>query len=345
MVKTKRELGDMKINHKIKKRLLAEFNQFKVFNFQNPVKPQCMCLSKHELIASQIKKDIVVIYSKGTVDLASVQMRLLQVAKYILFLNTEIKILALSSRSSNILSLKNSIIILSKFAVESISSTELTTLVKNNNSIFIDPVDSKLEISKFHGDCTFIASSFEQNNYLKTLTKTPVELIYHSSDLRLKSLRAQNDTFAIGYFGNLSRILPDYKKLDKLSIIKTPLSYELRRVLPRYAPDLIKYSAHLATGTVPPKYIFKPFTKGIVASHVGALSLISQNDQEGVSLLGQNYPYVAHSNSTKSVSEMIDYMQKSYMSKEWKLAHELSRNLEPYYCEVNITNMWQQLLA
>jgi hypothetical protein len=335
----------MKLGRRARNRILGEFNQYKVFSFNNSAEPICACISKHELIKSPQIRNIIVMYSKGTFDLASVQMRFLQVAKFVLSQNINIKILALSLRPSNIVGLKNSIIVLSKFATQHISQTELVILLKNNNSIFVDPVDLEIEISKFNSDCTLIASSFEQANYFRSSTSIPVELIYHSSDLRLKELRAQNDAFAIGYFGNLARIPSEFNKLDKLSIIKTPLSYESKRDLPRYSHYLKKYSAHLVAGTTPPKHIFKPFTKGIIAANVGAVSLISEFDIEGITLLGPNYPYIAKDISIKPVLEMIEHMEKSFMTDEWILAKKLSQNLEPFYCEVNLTNSWLKLLA
>jgi len=335
----------MKLGRRARNRIFGELNQFKVFRFNKLAEPNCACVTKHELIKSPQVRDIIVMYSKGTFDLASVQMRLLQVAKFILFQNSDIKISALSLRPSNILGIKNSIIVLSKFAAQYISQTELITLLKNNNSIFVDPVDSVIEISKFNSDCTLIASSFEQANYFRSSTSFPVELIYHSSDLRLKELRAQNDAFAIGYFGNLSRIPSEFNQLDKLSIIKTPLSYESKRDLPRYALYLKKYSAHLVAGTIPPKHIFKPFTKGIIAANVGAVSLISEYDVEGIALLGPNYPYIAKDITMKSILEMIEHMEKSFMTDKWILAKKLSQNLEPFYCEINLTNSWLRLLA
>jgi hypothetical protein len=333
----------MKISHRLRNRILAEFNQFRVFKFQDPVQPECKCIVKHETLSTMIKKDIVIIYSKGTIELASIQMRLLQVAKFILYLNPDIKIIALSQRPSNLIGLKNKLIILSKFASELISRSELATLTRNGNMIYVDPVDSKCEVSKFHSNCTLVASSIEQARYFKNSARIDSKLIYHSSDLRLKWIKAEKNEFSIGYFGNLSRIPKEYNDLTKLNIIKTPLSFEPRRELPRYAAKLRKYSAHLVTGTNPVDQVFKPFTKGIVASHVGALPLISEIDVEGLSLLGRDYPYIAKNNRTNSISEMIEYMQTSFKSKEWLSAEELNKNLEPYYCEVNITNMWQQL--
>jgi len=335
----------MKLSKRVKNRLFAEFNQFKVFRYQVPVQPECNCLTKHIPLSATLNQDIVVIYSKGTVDIASVQMRLLQVAKFILYLNPDIKIMALSQRPSNIIGLKNKTVILSKFATALISKEELATLINNGNTIYVDPVDTNLNIQKFSSDCILVASSLEQIKYFKNSTKIPAKLIYHSSDLRLKNLKVQKSEFKIGYFGNLSRIPKDYGELKKLSIIKTPLSYEPKRVLPRYASELIKYSAHLVTGTNSTKNVFKPFTKGIVAAHIGALALISQNDVEGISLLGRNYPYIAKNNNLNSILEMINYMQKNFLSNEWIFAEELNRNLEPYFCEVNITNMWQHLFS
>ncbi len=103
----------MKLGRRARNRIFGELNQFKVFRFNKLAEPNCACVTKHELIKSPQVRDIIVMYSKGTFDLASVQMRLLQVAKFILSQNSDIKISALSLRPSNIFGIKNSIIVLS----------------------------------------------------------------------------------------------------------------------------------------------------------------------------------------------------------------------------------------
>lgn len=234
---------------------------------------------------------------------------------------------------------------LTKFAAELISKNDLKTLADNRNYVIVDPIDNPLEINKLKNVNLILASSLNQEHFLNDLGVGPVKLIYHSSDLRLDGIKSQQDNFSIGYFGNLQRIPIEYGSITELSIIKTPLSYEPKRILPRYADAMKGFPVHLAAGSIVPDLVFKPFTKGIVAEHVGAISLISRIEKEAVTLLSSNYPYIADDNSKKSIIEMIDFMRETFKSATWELAKESHKKLRPLTCRYHVTMLWQSLLC
>jgi hypothetical protein len=334
----------MKLNKKVRNRILAEFHQFNNSRYKHITEPLCSCGKCVIIERNEVKKDIYILYSKGTKDLASIQMRLPQVAQYLLFYNPAIKIVLMSSRHSNLLSLKNKIVILTKFTADTISDSDLQMLIRRDNYVIVDPIDNSFNVNKFREAHVVLASSISQEKYFNETCSGKVKLIYHSSDLRLDGINSQKKYFSIGYFGNLHRIPAELLGISDLSIIKTPLSYEPKRQLPRYAKEMYKHPAHLVAGTLMPEFIFKPFTKGIIAEHVGSISLISKNDKEGILLLGQNYPYIAENNAKYSIIEMIEYMQVSFGSTEWVLARELHKILRPHTCKYFVTMSWQSLL-
>lgn len=121
------------------------------------------------------------------------------------------------------------------------------------------------------------------------------------------------------------------------------MSFEPKLKTPRFSNELKDYSAHLAVGTRVPKLVFKPFTKGIVATNVGAVSLISGDDTEALSLLGNNYPYVTTSSKKRSILEVANYMKDTFLDREWKTAQSLHKKLMPLCCEQNIAFNWERI--
>lgn len=330
---------------KSKNRIITEFDQFRSIKFTTVNKPECICGQCTSLKPLSINRNISVIYSKGTKNLASIQMRLPQSAKHLLFHNPNIKITGICLQSSEIYQIKNQHVILSKFAAVNITNYDLTILSRNGNTVFVDSVDGETDLKKFQKEHILVASSHRQFEYFKNESKSKVELVYHASDLRLKTVKAQNQHFSIGYFGSLSRIPKEFSSIDNLSIIKTPLSFEPKLKTPRFSKELKDYSAHLVVGTRMPKLVFKPFTKGLIATNVGAVTLISGDDIEALLLLGNNYPYVTTSSRKRSILEVANYMKNTFLDREWKTAQSLHKKLMPLCCEQNIAFNWGRIFV
>lgn len=335
----------MKFKRKVRNRFFAEIQELSSVEYEIGAEASCTCGAYVKQVFPQIKKDIIIVYAKGTRDLASIQMRLPQVARNLLYYNSKIKIIALSLSSPELFLKKDKIILLTKFASELISLSDLKTLANNQNFVIVDPIDNLLKIDKFKNVNLILASSLNQEQFLNDLGIGSVKLLYHSSDLRLDGIKSQQDNFSIGYFGNLKRIPIEFGSITDLSIVKTPLSYEPRRNIPRYADAMKEFPVHLAAGSIVPNLVFKPFTKGIVAEHVGAISLISRIEKEAVTFLGSNYPYIADDNSKKSIIEMIDFMRETFKSATWDLAKESHKKLRPLTCRYHVTMLWQSLLC
>jgi hypothetical protein len=159
------------------------------------------------------------------------------------------------------------------------------------------------------------------------------------------SIQTQKNFFSLGYFGSMHRLPEELISLETLNVIKTHLSYKPKFKLPDFIDSLKIHSAHLVVGTPVPKLVFKPFTKGLVATSVGAVTLISENDFEAISLLGNNYPYVAKNSSKKTVAEVVRFMEDTFLGEEWHIAQSMHKNLLPYCCEMNAYISWSTVLA
>ena len=337
--------GDMSYSTKIKNRFSTELDQFRTMKFEADSKPDCICGNCHKIESIPVYKDICIIYSKGTRNLASIQMRLPQSAKHLLYLNPNIKIQGFCLQDSRVNHIKNKCVILTKFAAINITNYDLNILISNGNFIFVDPIDAEIDLSRFQNIHAFIASSFKQYEYFKNETNNLVELVYHPSDLRLKKIKSQNQSYCLGYFGSLSRIPKELASIDLLTVINTPLSFEPKLNLPRYSSSLSIYSAHLAVGTIMPKLVFKPFTKGLVATSVGSVTLISRDDSEAITMLGSNYPYVAADSKKKSVLEAAIYMKETFLKSEWQTAQILHKKLLPLSCDLSVALSWAKIFS
>jgi len=305
--------------------------------------PFCTCGLCIPIETSKKKIDITFLYSKGTRDLASVQMRIPQSARHILDYNSKINLTGLCLDSPRVNSLKNQIIVLTKFAARDITKTCLNSLLNKGNIVLIDPVDSAIELNKFSNIHGVIASSINQFEYFREKSKLNVKLLYHAGDFRINGIRSISDQFSIAYFGSRERFPADLLDLSKIKIIKTSLSYFPAENKPDFSTYLEEYPAHFAIGTVQNHSIFKPFTKGIIASAVGSVTLISSKETEAIQLLGKNYPYISKSNSVDDVAFMLQEMEESYLSKDWALAQECHNKLIPLNCEMSLANKWLEL--
>jgi hypothetical protein len=328
---------------RLKNRIYLESDQFIKRDFGVQTKPICTCGTCSAIRIPKLKKDIAIIYSRGTSQLASIQMRLVQSAGHLKYINPNLNIKGFCLQSSEIYTISNSNIILTKFALENISNFDLLQLSKNN-TIFADIVDLRINTEKLKRIDKVIASSNAQFSFLRDQNLESVDLIYHTADFRLRGTQAQQNFFSIAYFGSMSRIPQDFIGISDLSVINTPLSYEAFRKKPIYAKKLTEYSSHLVVGTSVDKLVFKPFTKGLIASSIGATTLISKDDSEAMSLLGQNYPYITASKSRKSVENLMDFMRSTFLKEEWFLAQAKHRELLKYCCELRTLNQWTQVL-
>lgn len=335
----------MSYSTRIKNRILTELDQFRSMKFETANNPECICGNCRESELAPIHKDVFIIYSKGTKNLASIQMRLPQSAKHLLYLNPNIKIQGICLQDSKVNHIKNKYVVLTKFAALNITDYDLKLLVTNGNFVFIDPIDAEINLKKFQYIHAFIASSTKQYEYFKSESNNLVELVYHASDLRLKKIKSQNQYFSLGYFGSLSRIPKEFSSIELLNIVKTPLSFEPKLNVPRYSNSLSIHSAHLAVGSAMPKLVFKPFTKGLVATSVGSVTLVSGDDSEALSLLGNTYPYVAANPKKKSVLEVAIYMKETFLESEWLSAQILHRKLLPLSCDRSVALSWAKMFS
>jgi len=335
----------MSLTPRVVNRINTELDIFKFPIYFKGRIPECSCNLCPKIDSAFIKKNITYLYHKGTNNLGSIQMRIPQSANHIKFLNSQISIRGISMQSKLNSQIKNEIVVLSKFATVEISRLGLEKLLSNDNLVYVDPVDAEISLEKFRDVKGLIASSFLQEQYFKQNSDVPVSLIYHSSDFRLKGIRAQKNFFSMAYFGSISRLPYSTELLPFLNVVKTPLSYQPNIMSPIFSDKLKDFSAHFAVGKVQPQYVFKPFTKGLIASSVGAITLISKNETEGLLLLGDDYPYVSIDSTLKSISDMTNFMKITFGGEEWEKAQTAHQKLINFTCAKYHALNWSKIFS
>lgn len=336
----------MHIVTRILKRIDSDMDVFRKPLQYSEKLPVCTCgecnLAVRENLENEVRLKFV--YSKGSRNLASTQMRIPQSSGHIQALHKNISVTGICLSGREIRNIRNEVVILTKFASIEVEHNLVSDLIERNNRIYVDPIDGNIDVEKFSGIHGIIASSFSQLSHFKSISELDTTLIYHPPDFRLRELQVQNVGFGIAYFGSLARINPDYFSIDGLKIVVTPLSYKPGKQYPVFADEILKYPAHFVIGTSQAPGIHKPFTKGLIATSVGSISLISHLDTEGILMLGEDYPYIAKNLERSGIEEAIIHMKDTFKSTTWQRAENAHRNLLKFCCEFRSAMEWINLI-
>ena len=214
---------------------------------------------------------------------------------------------------------KNCLLFLTKWAVYKLSLKDLQKLKTRQNKLIFDLVDGELPKDKIKfADVVVAAAESIYQKYQSSLPKSAkIVLIDHHVDPRISSVdwSIRPKKLKIGYFGELinTLITPKIKKqVDFISVSNTTQSDDWFKELP-------KYNLHYAIRQKRDVYPNKPFLKGFTAAHCEANILIQASEKEAIKWLGKDYPYLLKGKVTeKKVLELLDYVKKSYGSKEWE---------------------------
>jgi hypothetical protein len=223
---------------------------------------------------------------------------------------------------------KNCMLFLTKWAIYKLSLKELKKLKAGQNKLIFDLVDGELPAKKIKfADVVVAAAESIFKKYKRILPKTVrMVLIDHHADPRIRfvdwSVRPKK--LKVGYFGELinTLITPKIKqRVDFIPVSNITQNSDWFNKLP-------KYNLHYAIRQKRDVYPNKPFLKGFTAAHCDANILIQASDKEAIKWLGKDYPYLLKGRVTEEkVIKMLDYIKKSYGSKEWDRGLSIMRSI------------------
>jgi hypothetical protein len=200
----------------------------------------------------------------------------------------------------------------------------LRGLKARGNAVYADYLDGQIEPAFVPFLDGFVSSSRGQHAFLSAAypDKRVVHVTHHV-DLRIPPLDVSHGPPRCGYFGDPGNALFRTELGGRVDFIETSAvaSHEWIWRLGGYRCHYAVRSAQWWDG-------HKPFTKGFVAAHVGAVILIGNNDAEAMHHLGDDYPFVCDTADPASVVAALDAMQADWQSARWARAVSAMRQLK-----------------
>lgn len=210
--------------------------------------------------------------------------------------------------------IRDSLLIVNKSYLMEHGAGALGHLRRNGNVVALDPVDLKLAPgTRIDADLLVASSRMQDAFFREHFPHLTTFYVPHHADLRIPPAREPPALFGMGYFGALYNApfmeelvaagLCDFHKADD------PAETAWMVHLPRYA-------CHYAARSWQPFDGFKPFTKGIIAAHCGAVVLVDRNP-ETEAALGADYPFYLDDPSLAGIRSTLERARSGFGSPLW----------------------------
>ena len=346
-----RKLVPVQVNHFIKMNLL-EFQGVSVKN-NNSLKPvhagviECKCDENHVRTYHEFEKPLVFLFDPRSNDAGSAiarhqqsQVRLASVALSPIFQYGTI--------GSKKVEIHDSIVVVTKSART--HTSVIRELLSQGNSLLVDYVDGGNidELDRLvHG---FICSSYTEFAFVQRhFPDKKSFLVPHAIDDRLYGVTNTSNSFSCSYFGNESNSLFGQKlsdcKLVDFHVQPTDTTTDdwatsLKKSMGNYSSQYIIRPPIELNET----RMFKPFNKGFLTAYAGSIVIGSKIDPEHVYWLGENYPFLADSNSWEDISGIIDFARSAYGNDLWDVATKTMRSLKAKSCPIVNANDYASAL-
>jgi hypothetical protein len=271
------------------------------------------------------KRDIVFVIERGKQRAGSAHLRGYQLAK--LFSDVardyghSVRV-ALSDEET-----RNAIAIVNKPVPKPTPNHLVDQLKAAGCTVLVDFVDRRIEQSAGDAADGFLAVSAAQYRHLRARwPEKPTIHLPHHVDLDIPQVRCQWDDFACAYFGNLGNAehLDAVQGAGLIEVVQT-----LTANKNNWHAELPRFNLHYAFR---PRIRwgagFKPFTKGFIAAHVGAVPVVATCDEEATELLGADYPFrIAGDADAQTVIARLQAMRSGFGDRAWRTARHRMRRL------------------
>lgn len=274
---------------------------------------------------------VVFIYNEDLSQSGSTIMRVNQLSEILhRHYNNELKIRCRKSAYG----ISGSVIILNKNSISQYTINQINE-IRKYNKVLIDPVDASLDNDVAESvDGVIAASKLAYESWSKEL-RVPVFLVNHHADPRIKPAESQR-TFKCGYFGELGNtvITPQIEQVVKF----VNVGAQTREV--GWEKLISKYALHYSIRRHQEFDGYKPFTKGFIAAKCRSNIIVGVDDEEALSWLGEDYPYICKDMSEGGILDTINYAKSTYGGEEWDRGLDVMNKINQ---KVSIENISSQL--
>jgi hypothetical protein len=214
----------------------------------------------------------------------------------------------------------NAILVLNKSALMSLDAGAIETMRRGGNRIYADPLDAQIADETLVASDVLIAASMAQfAHFTERFPGHRVAYVGHHVDLRIGDVRPPMDRLRIGYFGEVTNARFAAQIADLVALYRVNTSRASKHGWMRRLRD---YNAHYAVRARRDFDGFKPFTKGFVAAHCGAVVLVGADDTEAMHFLPGDYPYFVAGDGVGEVRTMIERMRADFGGQVWRRAQD-----------------------
>lgn len=230
----------------------------------------------------------------------------------------------------------DSIVVLTKGSTIRIAPEELEDLKKKNIGVVADFVDGEIRRDLLGSIDVVWAASISALRHALLEPKFPaVDLVTHHVDPRLPDPIGRR-IFSAAYVGEPVNAVwsDDISSLVDLLYVNTKTANDdwLQRVG--------DFPLHYAIRPAPTSKgcIYKPFLKGFTAAHCNANIVVSRDEGDAVSYLGEDYPYLTDGRSVEDALRGLEYARESFGSCEWERGLQVMREVRERSSKKYIVN-------
>ncbi|MDL2307573.1 hypothetical protein LJC48_06070 [Desulfovibrio sp. OttesenSCG-928-C06] len=240
---------------------------------------------------------------------------------------------------TNDIAVKDSIVILHKCFFN--NTKVLSWLKENNNVIVFDVIDGIVSNIEFAD--AILCCSLKSFEYYKSNFEIPILFTEHCVDLRILERKSELDSLAAYYFGMQENLLIWDSIADKVNVCITSDAQGQKDWL-RF---LESSNFHYALRPPMPERVFKPFTKGLIASVCNSNMLIAEDDGDALLYLGEDYPYLLKGEPTEAaVSELLQKAEDDFGGKDWQYGLSIMQAVKERASPANISRQfWEGILS
>lgn len=210
----------------------------------------------------------------------------------------------------------NAILILGKYPLLGADPQTIADSRRRGNLVYADPLDGQVADEVMAAANVLIASSLAQSaDFARCFPRQRAAYVGHHVDLRIGSVRSPSDMLRLAYFGEPFNARFAEELSDEIGFHRTDTS---RASDVRWISELPRYNAHYALRVRQSSDGFKPFTKGFVAAHCGAVIIVAADDMEARAFLPADYPYITAGTSAHQVHDAIERMRVDFNGPNWQ---------------------------
>ncbi len=301
---------------------------------------RCECGADHvpdSATAGSLHRPVVLAYGAGTRAWGSVRLRVVQSLGLLYFLGVRAPLLGMTAQRLAARPVIDSTIVLGKTALQALGPAAIEQVKAEGSTVLFDAVDGLVQPELAGLADGFVCASRSEFAFRSSSARVPVHLVPHAIDQRIDVPARTHDHFSCAYAGRRvnGQHLGDLRGID---VIATPGSTQGGRDSRRWVDDLSAYSHHYVVRQRQEYDGFKPFTKGFVASALGAAVIASADDEEDRLMLGDDYPYLSRSSRLADVRQCLDFARESFGGADWRRAQERMRTLAEAACPITVGN-------